>query len=302
MKGAFGEFRFGDEDGITHNMSLGAWTIAVGTGGLDGTLVDLESTTFVGNTGDSTKIVYYSPTIAGFQLGLSYDPHTNSNGTNFASNDPAPPATQDLVDAGVTWVASFGAIDVKASVVGDVGRSTSSNTSGDTVGIQPGAVISFGGFSIAGAFGVDETAGAKHEFYNLGAATKLGPVALSVNWGEVLDTNNEYRQTEPNGLPIGSDQSNALILGAQIGLVPGVWLSGEASHFDLDTGRQRQRLPLYQPAAVHLLIPFRVRLFSEGAARWGGPFCFQGAGHGSVRAICGRLSHHRVRARLFPRV
>ncbi len=235
MKGSFGEFRFGDTDGITHNSGLGAWTIAVGTGGLDGTLVDLESTTFVGNTGDSTKIVYYSPTIAGFQLGLSYDPHPNSNGTDFASNDPPPPSSQDLVDAGLIYYGSFGAIDLKASVVGDVGRTTSSN-GGDTRGIQPGAVLSFGGFSIAGAYGADETAGAKHQFYNLGAATQLGPVALSVNWGQVLDTNNQYRQTNPDGLPDGSDKSNALILGAQIGLVPGVWLSGEASHFDLDSG------------------------------------------------------------------
>jgi hypothetical protein len=232
MRGSFGEFRFGDNDGITHDMSLGAWTIAVGTGGLDGTLVDLESTTFVGSTNDSTKIAYYSPTIGGFQLGLSYDPHTGSNGNDFAvttNND-----VQDMVDAGITYAGSFGAVDIKASVVGNVGRAESG--SGDTMGIQPGAVISFGGFSIAGAYGWDETNDAKHQFYNLGAATKLGPVALSINWGQVIDTNNAYQAAPTNGLPVGSDKSNALIFGAQIGLVPGVWLSGEASHFDLDSG------------------------------------------------------------------
>ena len=232
MRGSFGEVRFGDLDGATHNMALGAWAIAVGTGGLDGTLVDMESTTFVGDTGDSTKIVYYSPTIAGFQLGVAYDPHTGSDGNDFAvtnTND-----VQDYIDAGLTWDGSLGPMDIKAAVVGDVGRHESG--SGDTKGIQPGVVLSFGKLSVAGAYGWDETLGAKHQFYNLGAAYTLGPVALSVNWGQVIDTNNRYVEQQPAGLPDGSDKSNALILGAQVGLVPGVWLSGEASHFDLDSG------------------------------------------------------------------
>ena len=125
-------------------------------------------------------------------------------------------------------------MDIKAAVVGDVGRHESG--SGDTKGIQPGVVLSFGKLSVAGAYGWDETLGAKHQFYNLGAAYTLGPVALSVNWGQVIDTNNRYVEQQPAGLPDGSDKSNALILGAQVGLVPGVWLSGEASHFDLDSG------------------------------------------------------------------
>ncbi len=233
MRGSFGEVRFGEEDGITHNMALGAWSIAVGTGGLDGTLVDMESTTFVGNTGDATKIIYYSPTIAGFQAGVSYTPHTDSNGNDFAVTNVD--SVQDLVEGGITYAGSFGAMDIKASVVGDVGRKQQSG-GGDTKGIQPGLVLSFGGFSIAGAYGWDETLGARHQFYNVGAATKLGPVALSINWGQVIDTNNEYQQNNPVGLPDGSDKSNAVVLGAQIGLVPGVWLSGEASHFNLDQG------------------------------------------------------------------
>ncbi len=200
MRGSFGEFRFGDEDGITHNMSLGAWSIAVGTGGLDGTLVDLESTTFVGNTGDSTKIIYYSPTIAGFQLGVSYTPHTSSNGNDFAvTNANGINDVQDMVDAGVTYAGSFGAMDVKASVVGDVGRAQSG--SGNTKGIQPGVVLSFGKLSVAGAYGWDETNDARHSFYNVGAAYPIGPVALSINWGQVLDTNNSYRNNQPDGLP-----------------------------------------------------------------------------------------------------
>ena len=125
-------------------------------------------------------------------------------------------------------------MDVKASVVGNVGRAESGN--GDTKGLSPGVVLSFGKLSIAGGYGWDETLGAKHQFYNVGAGYTLGPVALSINWGQVIDTNNRYQAQQPNGLPVGSDKSNAVILGAQVGLVPGVWLSGEASHFDLDSG------------------------------------------------------------------
>ncbi len=233
MRGSFGEFRFGDLDGITHNMSLGAWAVAVGTGGLDGTLVDLESDDLRRRYRRRHQAVYYSPTLAGFQLGVAYMPHSASDGTDFAATDAGD--VQDMLDAGLTYAGSLGPMEIKASIVGNVGRAELGD-SGDTRGIQPGLVLSFGDLSVAGAYGWDETLGAKHQFYNLGAATKLGPVALSINWGQVLDTNNRYQEQQPDGLPVGSDKSKALILGAQIGLVPGVWLSGEASHFDLDSG------------------------------------------------------------------
>ena len=87
---------------------------------------------------------------------MSYTPHTSSNGNDFAvTNANGIADVQDMIEAGVTYAGSFGAMDVKASVVGDVGRAQSGN--GDTKGIQPGVVLSFGKLSVAGAYGWDET-------------------------------------------------------------------------------------------------------------------------------------------------
>ena len=40
LRGGFGEVRFGDEDGVVDNSSVGGQTIAAGTGGIDGSVVD----------------------------------------------------------------------------------------------------------------------------------------------------------------------------------------------------------------------------------------------------------------------
>ncbi|MDW8125828.1 MAG: porin, partial [Geminicoccaceae bacterium] len=73
LRGAFGELRFGDEDGASDLMKIGAFTLAAGTGGLDGT-IDYPRTVAGANTADATKIVYFTPRLAGFQLGVSYTP------------------------------------------------------------------------------------------------------------------------------------------------------------------------------------------------------------------------------------
>ena len=40
LRGGFGEVRFGDEDGVADNSSVGAQVIAAGTGGIDGSVID----------------------------------------------------------------------------------------------------------------------------------------------------------------------------------------------------------------------------------------------------------------------
>ena len=66
VDGAFGGFRLGDEDGAVDNSKIGAYNIAAGTGGIDGQGVVASAQFAPTNSGDSTKIRYDSPSIAGF--------------------------------------------------------------------------------------------------------------------------------------------------------------------------------------------------------------------------------------------
>lgn len=224
LKGAFGEFRLGDEDGPQDNMKVGAPNIAVGTGGIDGTVVGGASNAIVGtNSSDATKIVYYTPTLAGFQLGVSYAPHAGG-----AQGDVFPNSTDnnnfdDFVEGGLVWTGSFGDFGLVAGVTGGVAHSNKTND--DLQTWNAGISTTIFGFKVAAAYG-DETNDLTFDrtWANVGVAAVFGPVGLSVTYGKTLDSSG------------GNPEGDELVAGAEVGLIPGVALSGEVSWFDRDAG------------------------------------------------------------------
>ena len=81
--GGFGEIRLGDEDGSADNAKIGGFSVAAGTGGIDGEGAVASSSIATGNSGDQTKIRYDSPEIAGFQLSVSYTPRDGGGSVAF---------------------------------------------------------------------------------------------------------------------------------------------------------------------------------------------------------------------------
>lgn len=226
ISGEFGEFRFGDEDGASDNMALGGQTVAVGTGGIDGTLVDQGAVVKLTDSSDATKIIYYSPKFSGFQLGVSYTPHgSNNSGRQGAGAAVANLNTGEVKDwfaGGLAYTGDIGPAGVKASVTGMYGTDESSDRDADTQGVYAGAVVDVYGFSVGAGWGSEKVLDFDREWYNLGAAAALGPVKVSITWGDAYDTDG----AEPTDL----------VLGAEVGLMPGVAFSVEWSHFDTDRG------------------------------------------------------------------
>ena len=76
LRGGWGEFRLGDEDGVVDNSVVGGQTIAAGTGGIDGSdaVITAAPVVFLANSNDATKVRYYTPSFGGFSLGVSYTP------------------------------------------------------------------------------------------------------------------------------------------------------------------------------------------------------------------------------------
>jgi outer membrane protein OmpU len=226
LKGTFGEFRFGDEDGASDLMKLGAFTIAAGTGGIDGT-VDLPRLVAGVNTSDATKIIYFTPRIAGFQAGVSYTPHAGSNGDNLAVTNVD--QAKDVIEAGLNYVGNFGDVGIRAGVIGHVGDRTKSRGAGnvrlddDFWKLYGGGVLSFAGFSVGGGYGKQEVFGNDITWFNAGAAASLGPVTLSVTGGRVLDADDDIEQ-------------RGIVLSATVGILPGVTLDGDLLFFDMDRG------------------------------------------------------------------
>ncbi len=220
LAGTFGEFRFGDEDGAADNMKVGGFSVAVGTGGIDGTVVDTALVVGPTNSDDATKIVYYSPSLAGFQLGVSYTPSSSSNGDNLAATNAG--GLKDWIEAGLTWTGEFGDVGITAAVVGGWAKADFTARDDDLGTIFGGVQVEAFGISLAGGLGTEEVLGIDRDWFNLGAKATLGPATLSITYGQAT--------TDP-----GPDPEN-LVLGAEFGIVPGVSLSGELAFFDENRG------------------------------------------------------------------
>lgn len=225
MKGAFGEFRFGDDDAASDDMKVGGFSVAVGTGGIDGSIIDTGSVVGLSNSDDATKIAYYSPSFGGINFGLSYTPHAGSGGDSFpgSTNDGG---VDDWVEGGVAYAGELGGLGIKAAVVGGLGHINGGGGDDEVRSIFGGVQTDLMGFKLAGGLGTEEVGEAERDWFNVGIAAELGPLGLSVTYGQA--------KVDP-----GNSKPKNLALGAEMGIVPGVVVSAEVSFFDEDRGGGR---------------------------------------------------------------
>ena len=73
FSGNFGRWELGLEDGAEDVMFVGGPEAQAGTGGLDGDAPNL-GVIEMSDTDDAAKITYFTPRVAGFQLGASFTP------------------------------------------------------------------------------------------------------------------------------------------------------------------------------------------------------------------------------------
>ena len=112
FSGNFGRVELGQQDGAEDVMFVGAEDAQSGTGGIDGDTSNLAPIINVQNTGDATKATYFTPRIAGFQLGASFTPDTSDN--NGIKNNSG---QENAIGIGGNWVGAFGGIDLTLSAV-----------------------------------------------------------------------------------------------------------------------------------------------------------------------------------------
>ncbi len=127
LRGGWGELRFGDQDGIVDNSTIGGQTIAAGTGGIDGSdaVISAAPVVFLTLTDDATKIRYYTPSFGGFSLGVSYTPtqqEVDSSALNgqFIANKGGDDAMQgkNVFEGGLVYDDELGDVGIESSIVG----------------------------------------------------------------------------------------------------------------------------------------------------------------------------------------
>jgi hypothetical protein len=262
IRGTFGEFRFGDEDGGSDLQKVGAYTFAAFSGGLDGVgPIGLDATVQGANSGDNTKIIYITPTIAGFNGIVSYTPRTgaDANGRGIGGNTDDG-NVDDLIEGGIAYRGTFGDVGLLASVIGHYGHFNNSGSgTSDTYKIYGGLNVSIAGINFGGGYGYGQGIGVRggragvtgdntgaasgdgifergtdYQWFNLGAGAKLGPANVSIGYGQVIDNNRQDDFTD--------NEPWQVVLGADVGIAPGLVVGGEIAYFDMDLSKgQRSR-------------------------------------------------------------
>jgi hypothetical protein len=222
IKGGWGELRFGDNDGPADDMKVTAANIAAGTGGIDGwdevALVGI----YLENSSDATKIIYFSPVVGGFQLGVSYTPDAG----HFAGGTF--PTTLsgfgDWLEAAATFTTSVSGVDLILGAGFSTAKDQAGSVGDDFTGYGVGAQVGFAGVSVAGSWARNDfDVSGDSDRWTIGAGASLGPANLSVTY---VKQNNSNSTTDPDNL----------VFSATVGLFPGMALQGDVALFDRDTG------------------------------------------------------------------
>jgi len=192
--GAWGTVQLGDEDGAEDVMEYGGQSVAPGSGLYDGDFgglfnkaqsfgnADIEPGV-ANDSSDATKISYFTPRISGFQLGVSYTPHTVDSGENYVRRDQS---FNNHVGIGVNYDNTFGDISFQASVLGSFG--TNDDDDADT--------------STAAGEDIGRALKDEESFY-AGAALGWKAWSFGINGSARGDGNTESGSAADNGWNIG---------------------------------------------------------------------------------------------------
>jgi outer membrane protein OmpU len=223
FSGNFGRVELGRDDGAEDLIFVGAEDAQAGTGGLDGDTANLGQIQFP-DMGDTIKATYFTPRIAGFQLGVSFAPDGDDNTNGIGSNAfvVGSDNRKNMIGGGGNWVGVLGPVDLTLSAVGmwaDVkGGDATQAAAGfrdDEKAFAIGGLVGFGGLSFGVSFNdfKGPTEVQEGQLLSFGLAYGFGPANVSV--GYERDWNDNL------------DDTNIFVVSGDLGLLPGVTLKGD---------------------------------------------------------------------------
>lgn len=199
----WGRVEMGDQDDASDRMALHAYNILVGRQGGDGDAPDYIqfggrtiSAQGFDSTSDDTKLTYFSPRLAGFQLGVSLTPDSGVNsGTAGLTDTDNDGNFENVFGLGATWEGKLDELEIAVGLVGEFGDSEDAlggDTEGEIESVGVGANVTYAGFSF-GAFYADlaekglseanRTAGRDAGFYyDLGVSYTTGLWGVSLGY------------------------------------------------------------------------------------------------------------------------
>jgi predicted porin len=207
-----------------------------GTSGIDASVVNL--------TGDSEKITYLSPRIAGFRAGVSFTPDNSEEGTqggqistkggSFAGmpfNNNRGTWSNDIA-VGVNYENKLGPVDLLAGVAYEYGFLESGSIPpdifSDRQAWQAGVDLGFAGFHFGGHYFRDDNGfedDGTQDSWQIGLTYTMGPLTLGGSY---------YDSKRDRAAPTADEELKRVVVGARYKLGPGVDLRGSVQYYDYD--------------------------------------------------------------------
>jgi predicted porin len=240
FSGGFGQLKIGSDDNASNamhyqapvasgNMGVNTPTFAVALPG--GNAVTSYPTTYVNTGGDAEKIIWFSPRIAGFQLGLSYAPDNNSNQAGSIPNfDNTAGAQEDVFSVGLNFVETFSDIDVAVSAGYLQGSTEANNATGnadDQEDFSAGLNVGFAGFTVGASVRLTNSGlnNGDATYWDAGVTYSTGPLTVGFTYLQGV-------AEDPNSG--GDDETNQAAITANYNIGPGVDLWGGVKYFDYE--------------------------------------------------------------------
>lgn len=199
LEGGFGRVELGATDGAAFKMHYSSPWFVPGNGvdspniynmNNGGASFSSSTSTFSLIAEDSNKISYFTPRLAGFQLGASFTPDAGVNDptANGFGLSPTNSATEDVTEIALNYAGEFGGVSLGADVYYVTGESAAPAPTDDPEEMGVGASLGWGGFTLGGAYKQSEnitptTQGNTIAGVTLGAETDAWTVGLAYGAG-----------------------------------------------------------------------------------------------------------------------
>ncbi|MDF3048106.1 MAG: hypothetical protein K0R73_1224 [Candidatus Midichloriaceae bacterium] len=261
-----GRLEGGAYDSVSKKMLLSANSVGVADGGINGYMNQWINPKNIDGTKYSEKFIkwpelltncdcisfankvsYYTPKLAGFQVGVSYTPDSAVHGTVTQLKSTVKQEDQnfkDIVDYGVTYENKYQGAEFGIGLVGQFGKSKKLAVARkDLNAWELGAKIGYKGFKVVGSYSdwrksatpvvKDSTKKYGASYWTLGAQFELDKLTTSVSYFNAKRAN-----VFASGIPAttashdrGFNKNQYLVMGASYKLAEGFLPYAEVSHF-----------------------------------------------------------------------
>jgi outer membrane protein OmpU len=224
LEGGFGRLEIGATDGAAFKShysspwfvpgngvdSPNIYNISINTAGTSS--FSARTSTYSLMTEDSNKISYFTPRLAGFQLGASFTPDAGTNDpvANGFAVSPQNSAIEDVFEIAANYAGEIGGASIGADVFYVTGEAPGAGATGDPTEMGIGASVGFGGFTVGGAYTVTEDLAGQNAVVNgnesttwtAGISYGTGPWTVGVAYldsevevtGVAIDAENSFLQ------------------------------------------------------------------------------------------------------------